>query len=410
MIHMRPFNPFEEANEQYLVSKNISFTALQITSTGKEKDYSDATVPIRTYLKEKGVHDYSLQGQGPANKITVETHILDGYTDFKTKTSLYRPNTKDGDPRICFYKYHTKVTPDDIFAIIALNPNCLVVIDLTRVDIKYFDELVLANPIQDFILQASRNANAVSQELLSKLMVFKGQWLDTQINADTGIGREVEALLHIPMNSSKNPDYKGIELKSFRSARPSIKKGLFSQVPNWDISKLKSAKAIVDKYGYYSGGTKRYSNTLKCEKPNSQNLRLNVNYLLDLLEIEEDAINPLGSFHYIDDVAVWQLQTLHDRLLSKHHETFWIEAITRDGDSGQEQFQFKMIEHTRNPLVSQFDILLEQSKITVDLLLGRPKVDVETGTKKSGGDSVLFKIQKKAAKLLFPETLVYKFE
>ena len=110
------------------------------------------------------------------------------------------------------------------------------------------------------------------------------------------------------------------------------------------------------------------------------------------------------------DVAVWRLQTLHQCLLTKHHETFWIEVDTRIGDRGQEQFMFNKIEHTKNPIVSQFDILLEQSMITVDLLLGRPKVDMITGAPKKGGDAVSFKIKKSAAGLLFPETLTYLFK
>lgn len=70
---------------------------------------------------------------------------------------------------------------------------------------------------------------------------------------------------------------------------------------------------------------------------------------------------------------------------------------------------FNKIEHTRNPIVSQFDILLEQSMITVDLLLGRPKVDLETGKPKKGGDAVSFKIKKSAARLLFPDSVIYTF-
>ena len=57
----------------------------------------------------------------------------------------------------------------------------------------------------------------------------------------------------------------------------------------------------------------------------------------------------------------------------------------------------------------QFDILLEQSMITVDLLLGRPKVDLETGKPKKGGDAVSFKIKKSAAGLLFPDSTIYTF-
>lgn len=47
--------------------------------------------------------------------------------------------------------------------------------------------------------------------------------------------------------------------------------------------------------------------------------------------------------------------------------------------------------------------------ITVDLLLGRPKVDAITGKPKKGGDAVSFKIKKNAAGLLFPDSVTYKF-
>lgn len=102
-------------------------------------------------------------------------------------------------------------------------------------------------------------------------------------------------------------------------------------------------------------------------------------------------------------------QTLHKCLLLKHHETFWIEVDSRINEFGKEQFRFNKIEHTRNPIVSQFDVLLEQSMITVDLLLGRPKVDIISGKKKKGEDAVSFKIKKSAAGLLFPNSVIYSF-
>ena len=298
---------------------------------------------------------------------------------------------------------------DDIHAIIAPTPTSLFVINLTKVDIVKCCESSLVNPIQDLISVFYHSSNLISNELLAILRSYENQWIDTDLRADTAIGRQVEALLGIDMNASKLPDYKGIELKSFRSQRPSIKKNLFCKVPDWDLSHLKSGAEIVDKYGYMSGGIKSYRNTLYCKAPNSQNLRLNMNYPDDLLEIEEDKIIGENQYKKIADVAVWRLQTLHECLLTKHHETFWIEVDTRIGDQGQEQFMFNKIEHTRNPIVSQFDILLEQSMITVDLLLGRPKVDLETGKPKKGGDAVSFKIKKSAAGLLFPDSTIYTF-
>jgi hypothetical protein len=49
------------------------------------------------------------------------------------------------------------------------------------------------------------------------------------LKADTAIGRTLETLLGIDINSSKKPDYKGIELKSYREKRGN-RKNLFAQV------------------------------------------------------------------------------------------------------------------------------------------------------------------------------------
>lgn len=406
---MRPFTPFEKMNMEFLVNHNIKFTQVQITATGLKKSILDATTPMRTYFKENGVHDYEYQQQGPEHKVKITTHILSCFKDTLTLTSMYRPVTKDGDPRLWISGLNKFTEADDIHAIIAANPHELFVINITRVNIENQCTTSIANPIQDLIHDLSSYADLVSEELLGRLMDFQNIWLDTKLNADTAIGREVETLLGIEMNASREPDYKGIELKSFRSQRPSIKKNLFCKVPDWDISKLKSGAEIVEKYGYMSDGVKSYRNTLYCSKPNSQNLRLNMNYPDNLLEIEEDRRIADDVFKKISDVAVWRLQTLHQCLLTKHHETFWIEVNTRLGENGQEQFMFNKIEHTRNPIVSQFDILLEQSMVTVDLLLGRPKVDARTGKPKKGGAAVSFKIKKSAAGLLFPNSVIYKF-
>lgn len=394
---------------EYLVNHNVKFTQVQITATGLKKSILDATTPMRTYLKENNVHNYELQSKGQEHKVTIPTHILTSFGSITTQTSFYRPETKDGDPRLWIYRLKETTEADDIHVIIAMNPSDLYVINITKIDIVKCCETSLENPIRDLVHTLSQSADQVSEELLALLMEYQNQWIDTDLNADTAIGRQVEALLGIDMNDSPLPDYKGIELKSFRSQRPSIRKNLFCKVPDWEISNLKSGAEIVDKYGYMSGGIKSYRNTLRCCAPNTQNLRLNMNYPDNLLEIEEDEILEKDQFKKVADVAVWRLQTLHHCLLTKHHETFWIEVDTRMGDCGQEQFMFNKIEHTRNPIVSQFDILLEQSMITVDLLLGRPKIDAITGKPKKGGDAVSFKIKKNAAGLLFPDSVTYKF-
>lgn len=76
MIHMRPYNAFESKNVRFLVDKQVEFTTIQITETGLKKSILDATAPVRAYLKEKNVHDYEIQLQGPEHKRIIDTFIL----------------------------------------------------------------------------------------------------------------------------------------------------------------------------------------------------------------------------------------------------------------------------------------------------------------------------------------------
>lgn len=393
MIHMRSFTQQEITNQQFLVNKNIKFCLVQITATGLKKSILDATAPMRAYFVENNIHNYEHQSQGPEYKKLVQTHILTISEDCLTKTSLYRPVTKMGDPRLWIYKLTDYTKADDIHAIIAVG-NILYVINITQTNIPLCCSTVSLriNPIKELIDSLFKESMSVAEELLEKFRADAGVWHESEVAADTGIGRTIESLLGIEMNSSKEADYKGIELKSHREKRSSTKNVLFTQTPDWDISRLKKGIDIVNNYGYeVKPGWKTLQNTLDCVNPNSQGLILYVNQLKELLEM-----NYLDSDKK-EDVAVWRLIKLHERLNSKHHETFWIEVKNQKYD-GKEYFCYSFIEHTKNPNIGQFDVLLEQSMITLDLMLHRPS---------GNGDTYSFKIKKKAMPLLFPESVIY---
>lgn len=398
MIHMRDFNAFEARNVKFLVNKQIEYATIQITETGFKKSILDATAPVRAYFFEKGIHNYEEQPQGPENKKLVDTCILTEMNLYETQSSLYRPVTKKGDPRMWVYQINKYVQPDEIFALIA-HKGKLYVINLSQIDIEATYNSPLESPIRDIINEVHGVAASVSDELLGMIRDKMSDWLPSEILADTGIGRTVEAVLGIPMNSSKLGDYKGIELKSKRE-KAKVRSNLFTQAPNWNLSRLKSSQAIISKYGYVPEGYthKCLHVTLSATHPNPQGLGLNVDYNKDWLEANEYALTPNdeGIFKKLNDVSVWQLMDLHERLLTKHHETFWIDVDNRI-DQGKEFFRVTTIEHTKNPLPPQFDILLEQGKITVDFLLGR----------NSGGDTYSFKVGKKDRALLFPESETY---
>lgn len=400
---MRPYNAFEARNVKFLVNKQMEFTTIQITETGLKKSILDATAPVRAYFKEKNVHDYETQLQGPEHKRIIDTYILTEEKQHYTKTSLYRPVTKKGDPRLWVNKVRDIefLHANDIFALIA-HRGILFAINLTTVNIEKVCTSPIDTPLKDLIFEIAREKTSVSVELLDLIRNRMTDWMPAEILADTGIGRTVESILGIDMNPSKKPDYKGIELKSHREASK-VRNTLFTQAPEWAISRLKSGRAIVEEYGYIPAGYthKSLHVTLTANRPNPQGLGLLVQPQIGLLEANEFAQIALedGSFRKVNDVAAWQLINLHERLLTKHHETFWIEAETKK-ESGREYFRVSQILHTKNPITSQFDVLIDQGQITVDFLLCRD----------SGGDTYSFKIKGKARKLLFPQSEIYKLQ
>lgn len=389
MVNMRPFNEFEQRNQKFLVNHNVKFTQVEVTATGLKKSILDSTAPIRAYFIENGIHNYEEQKQGQEHKATHRAIILTDMEKKETKATFYRPNTKKGDPRMWIYKLGSYTEGSEIHVLFKFE-NALCSVNITKVDIEKCYNSPIITPLQEIIKALYIEGNVVSEELLGRFRSVKGQWFESEVLADTGIGRTIESFLGIGMNSDKTPDYKGIELKSHRDKRRSSKNVLFTQTPDWDISALKSGRQIVDKYGYYKDGKKSYQSTVKCTPPNSQSLFLNVNQAEELLELQ-------AQMKRKEDVAAWRLIKLHERLLTKHHETFWIEVENEKHD-GKEFFRYKQIEHTKNPNVGQFDVLIEQNIITLDLMLCRPS---------GRGDTYSFKIKKKGMPLLFPKSVLY---
>ena len=251
----------------------------------------------------------------------------------------------------------------------------------------------IINPLQDLISEINSKATEIAFELLAMLRkVAKSGPIPSMLAADTSVGRTLETVLGIKINSSKQPDYKGIELKSFRSSRTN-RKTLFAQVPDWSLSKFKSSAEILNAFGYPRGDSFKLYCTVSTITRNSQGLALRLDS--DIKQIIENSEKP-----EIGDFVVWTLDKLHKRLQEKHKETFWVEAKSTFVD-GKEYFQYSLVEHTKKPISSQFDLLVDQGIITLDHLIKRNshgKV-VEKGP--------LFKIKPKALDLLFPPSEKY---
>ena len=389
---MRLLTESEEGKLKVLTENSVSLTLIEPTENGLKKSIMDATGIVRNYLKENGVHDYNLQGQGPESKIILEALIYSDFTTYKSKVSLYRPKTKKGDPRIWFSGLTKFSNANDILALVCFDDK-IHIINLTQLAVEDLINSSLINPLKDLIQEINFTENLISNELLGMLRkIAQRGAIPSMLEADTSVGRTLETVLGILINSSKQPDYKGIELKSFRTNKGN-RKNLFAQVPNWKLSKFKSSAEILDNFGYWREEDFKLYCTVSALKPNPQGLSLKVDADIQHL-IEKSEQKEIGDF------VVWTLEKLHNRLLEKHKETFWVSAESIRID-GKEHFLYKEVEHTKKPIVSQFDLLLEQGIITVDHLIKRNSKGkvVEKGP--------LFKIKPNSLNLLFPPSEKY---
>ena len=389
---MRKLTTSEQNKIKILTKNQVSLTLIEPTETGLKKSIMDATGSVRQFLKSENIHDFDEQLQGPNHKIIIPTLIHTGFSTINSQASLYRPVTKNGDPRIWFYKMTKIAVPNDIIAI-AYFDDSFQIFNLTQLDVETLMNSSTQNPLQDLINEINITKNEVALELLGMLRKIASDGpIPSMVDADTSVGRTLETALGIDINSSRKPDYKGIELKSFRNSRTN-RKNLFAQVPDWKLSKLKSSAEILDNFGYQREEDFKLYCTVSAITRNSQGLNLRIDS--DIKQLIENSDKP-----EVGDFVVWTLDKLHNRLKEKHKETFWVEAeSTRIND--REHFQYKLVEHTRSPITSQFDLLLDQGIITLDHLIKRNAKGsvVEKGP--------LFKIKPKGIELLFPPSESY---
>lgn len=395
---LRKLTEVERQRLKRLTAESVEVALIQPTRTGLEKSIMDATISVRNYLLENQIHDYDAQGQGATEHgVKVEAMLLVVDRAEESVASLYRPKTKKGDPRIWFTKLKKYANPDDMLAI-TQHEGKLYSINLTQVDVDYVLDEKRSGALWGLLQQINIKATSVADELLARLRLIAGGGLVPSVmenRADTAVGRTLETALGIAINSAKEPDYKGIELKSYRRRKGSRenRKTLFAQVPNWKISKFKSSRKILETFGYERGDDFKLYCTVSASVENSQGLSF-------MLDEKEGILNEVSNKKAYGAFASWYMRDLRQRLAEKHNETFWVGADVQVIE-GRDHFRFRDVIHTRKPIASQFDILLEQGEITMDHLIKRNR----KGRVSEKGP--LFKINAPSLELLFPPHKTY---
>lgn len=335
-----------------LVVHNMAYVLCRVSRTGLKKSILDAAKDLRFFLKEAGYHDFEAQLRGEAYKKILPIKLITragALTD--SSMTLYRSRTR-GDCRFWIRGLSDSVLPDDDL-IITQRTDGLLAFNSSMPE-ELVDKIIL--PLSG----VSPSSASIFEKLLNDLRALgrEGYILAPEAGSSS-VGRLLEQRLGIAMNSSKNPDYQGIEIKSGRN--PRSRSTLFSQVPAWDRSRLKSSSEVLREFGYPTPEGRKLSCTLSVPTANSQDLYLHVDRDERMLHARHNELDPR-------DVVVWPLDILEHRFAHKHAETIWVDAVSRSSE-GKEYIRFVSAEHTTSPKVDQLASLLRQGRITVDFLI-----------------------------------------
>lgn len=386
------------ANVVVLTRLGIEFSIFEPTKTGLGKSILDATQPVRDHFQLIGFHSYATQKQGDIRR--TPSYFVREDEVRESIGSFYRPKTKLGDPRMWFKNLGEFANAGDQVAIVIYKdtPHLL---NLSACDLAaQINNSTSA--IAQFFHEYTEHRYGRAKELLAKLKKLAQAPIKALRSGDTGIGYTIETMLGIAANSSKQPDYFGIEIKTGRSSK--TRTTLFAQVPDWSLSpcgqktkvfeKGSSAK-ILQKYGYQRGEDQKLYCTISTQKKNSQGLYFHYNVAQDQLEERDD-----------EDVlvAVWPGSTLRARLYEKHAETFWVNAKSLKLSDG-EYFQLIDVVHTKSPILSQLIPLIINGQVTMDHLIKKAGNNGKVTEK-----GPLFKINKRDLELLFPPPVTYSLK
>lgn len=366
------------------------------TQVGLSKSILDAHGSLREFLRAKDIHDFSSQAQGPEEKVVLNVRLVEPERLVPTKMSLYRPITKDGDPRIWIYGLGNYAHAWNLLLFIVAFGD-LYVVNASRPEI-YESRDRPGSPFSDLLANAAPKLDYIEQELIEKLRgVARLGYVDSMRPGPTGVGMTLETLLGITANSAREPDYFGIEIKASRlssgTRRQNLRVNLFAQVPDWGKSAYKSGVALLESFGYNDSSTGRLQFYCQLDtKPNSLGHYLRIDAPSGLLRSLKDD----------KDVVCWGLANLKKQLQLKHNRTMWVGAnAKRHPATGLEQFHYVTAKRTHSPLVANFETLIEIDAITFDFTLSL--VQGKRGPR-ARDHGYLFKIHPSNLDLLFPKS------
>jgi hypothetical protein len=428
----KSLNAEEESTFSLITAHFPDAALIYPSSTGLGKSIIDAHASLRLLMAKTAYHDYSSQGQGESYKVFRPSVVFDGNGAYAYDLSLYRPDAKEGDPRfwpsilkkgrLAFPSsirllgagpsFAKVCSPDDLYAAIVIE-GVLIMIRLSKQSLGLFSEFNSSSPtdceaiaeLRKWILNAIRPLTRKGQadhevseghfsyeqaqedefvvrEIIDKLQGYAGRFVASRGSGDMGVGKTVEWMLGIQANSSKDPDFRGIEIKSARTGQAKNKlTTLFSKTPDRKLS-LMTPYDVVMAFGRLDEETLRPQIYASVGPKHSPRNTMGFYTIIS----DDGLFFELWNESALKALFIWPLDTLRSALMKKHRRTMWVSVVSRKA-AGLEEFQVIGCKLTGSPSFESFLDFIREGTITVDLTMS------QKGTKQAVRDhGYLFRI------------------
>ncbi|QOY52484.1 MvaI/BcnI family restriction endonuclease [Candidatus Sulfurimonas baltica] len=364
-------------------STHNEYVLIRMTPTMLQKSIIDASEPLRMLLKENLEIDYVTMEQGSENGLKDEVELLTNGEFVTKEVSFYRPKTKSGDPRFWIYSLKKVLEAFDLLLLTVWDGK-LYAIPL-KGDIEEFKHTLSTI----FKIDADNLPEAVLELQAKTKELFNRGYIKTMRGGDTGIGFTFESLLGIVANSSKEPDYKGVEIKCSRQNNTTLQT-LFAKTPNY--AKLSNKRtSLVKDYGYWDDENKRYALyiTINTIQENSKGWQLTIDSETQKIYVTKNG----------ERVVYYDYKTLRDALAAKHKQTVFIKALSENRKSKNdvnETFLYESALYCEDSSFINFMSLMEMGNVSLDFAIHH---DPETGKTRDHG--FLWRIGKQHIPTLF---------
>lgn len=381
---MRTLTPVERHDLAVLARHFDAVAPFEVTSTQLSKSIIDATDAIRAAMASVGYHDYDRQTQGPAHKVVNQVVLSVGTGIRASRISLYRPETKQGDPRFWLgADFARAAAPGEVWALCLRRDGSAYA---TRLGPERRDSIAAEEPARLFAPESDEDrpapsesvaslvavaptisqGSASAERLLARLREIASRGpITTQVAGDTAVGVAIESALGIAANADKGPDWEGtVEIKGHRHGASQNMNTIVSRIPDWTLTNYGSRQAVLERFGVRSDkhdGRRRLYNTVSSQYTNSHGLRLSVDYEADELHAVHDNSGEVA--------MAWRFSTLRQAIAAKHSETFWVKAQAT-GPRSREEFELVSVVHTAGPQVWAIPSLIDEGLVTLDTTIG----------------------------------------